>query len=126
MAAISIPQTQQLRGLSADEAITLIAKLQDAQSKLRAGGFQSFELLSGSIAAYDTTQVSPRDAFLRVSFEKVWEIERILTENRSWQPFKLTYAPSGLGQLYWDIEVVLGASGELERVAMTDRPPAPF
>jgi hypothetical protein len=32
----------------------------------------------------------------------------------------------GLGQLYWDIEVVLGFDGNIERVLMIYKPPAPF
>lgn len=123
---VAVPPTQQLRGLNAGEASALVAKLSEAQIKLRAGEFQSFELISGSIAGYDMVKVSPRDAFLQVSFQQVWQIERVPTDNRLWQPFKLAYAPDGLGQLYWDIEVVLGASGQLERVTMIYKPPAPF
>lgn len=123
---VSTPTEQQLRGLDESEAAALISKLKDAQGKLRAGEFQSFQLISGSIAAYEMTKVSPRDAFLQVSFEEVWEIERVTTDNRLWQPFKLAYAPNGLGQLYWDIEVVLGANGQIERVMMIYKPPAPF
>jgi hypothetical protein len=123
---VSFPPTRQLRGLNAGEASALVVKLSEAQNKLRAGEFQSFELMSGSIAGYDMIKVSPRDAFLQVSFQQVWEIERVPTDNRLWQPFKLAYAPDGLGQLYWDIEVVLGASGQLERVTMIYKPPAPF
>jgi hypothetical protein len=123
---IPVPTKQQLRGLNAEEASALVAKLGDAQRKLRAGDFQSFELMSGSVAGYEMTKVSPRDAFLRVPFQQVWEIERVPTDNRLWQPFKLAYAPDGLGKLYWDIEVVLGADGQLERVTMNYKPPAPF
>lgn len=123
---IPVPTKRQLRGLNAEEASALVAKLGDAQKKLRAGEFQSFELMSGSVAGYEMTKVSPRDAFLQVPFQQVWEIERVPTDNRLWQPFKLAYAPDGLGKLYWDIEVVLGANGQLERVTMNYKPPAPF
>ena len=123
---VPVPTTRQLSGLSADEATALIAKVEDAQRRLRAGEFQSFELLAGSIASYGMTEVSPRDAFLQVSFEKVWNVERVGTDNRLWQPYRLAYAPSGLGQLYWDIEVVLGINGDIQRVLMIYKPPAPF
>ncbi len=124
--SVPVPTKRQLRGLTADEAATLVAKLEDAQRQLRAGKFQPFELIAGSIASYPATKVSPRDAFLQVQFGKVWEIQRGATDNRLWQPYKLAYSPNGLGQLYWDIEVVLGFYGNLERVLMVYKPPAPF
>jgi len=120
------PTRIQLRGLDAEEAADLIVKLQDAQAKLQVGKFQSFELLSRSIASYDATKTSPRDVFLEVPFDEVWDIEKVPAETRLWQPFNLAYAPNGLGKLYWEIEVVLGFSGGLERVTMTYKPPAPF
>lgn len=123
---LPVPQTRQLRGLSANQASELLAKLDEAQRRLKAGEFQSFELIAGSIASYPATKVSPRDAFLGVQFGKVWQIERGPTDNPLWQPYKLSYAPDGLGQLYWDIEVVLGFYGDIARVLMIYKPPAPF
>ena len=124
--AVSVPVARQLRGLSSQEATDLIAKLEDAQRGLKVGEFQSFELLAGSIASYDKTKVSPRDAFLQIPFSRVWEVERVRRDNELWQPYKLAYAPDGLGKLYWDIEVVLGFEGDITRVTMTYKPPAPF
>jgi hypothetical protein len=123
--AVPVPTTRQLNGLSSQDATDLIAKLEFAQRQLRAGEFQSFELLSGSIASYDKTKVSPREAFLQVPFRSVWEVERVRTDNELWQPYRLAYAPDGLGKLYWDIEVVLGFEGQIERVSMTYKSPAP-
>jgi hypothetical protein len=120
------PAARQLTGLGAEEATALIAKLEEAQRRLRAGELQTFELLAGSMASSETTKVSPRDAFLQVPFKRVWNIERVQTDNRLWQPHRLAYAPNGPGQLYWDIEVVLGSEGEIERVLMIYKPRAPF
>ena len=120
------PTTRQLRGLSAEDATALITKLEDAQHRLKAGEFQSFELLAGSVASYDMTKSSPRDVFLKVPFREVWEIERVRTDNRLWQPYRLAYSPNGLGHTYWTIEVVLGSKGNIERILMIYRPPAPF
>ena len=121
-----VPTTRQLSGLNAEEASALIARLEYAQRQLRAGEFQGFELLAGSIASYDATEIPPRDAFLQVPFNEVWSITRVRTDNRLWQPYRLSYSPNGPGQLYWDIEVVLGFNGDLERVLMIYKPPAPF
>jgi hypothetical protein len=121
-----VPATRQLRGLSAEEATALIAKLEDAQRRLKAGEPLAFELLVGSIASNDMTKSPPRDVFLRVPFKEVWDIERVRTDNRIWQPYRLAYAPNGLGQLYWDIEVALGFYGDIQRVLMAYKPPAPF
>lgn len=124
--AVPAPTARQLRGLGAEDATLLIAKLEEAQRRLRAGEFQPFELLAGSIASYDETNIPPRAAFLQVPFDKVWDIERVHTDNPLWQPYRLAYAPAGLGQLYWDIEAVLGVNGNIERVTMIYKPPAPF
>jgi len=124
--AVSVPTTRQLSGLSPQDASDLIAKLEDAQRRLKAGKFQPFELLAGSIASYDKTKVSPRDAFLQASFSSVWKVERVRSDNELWQPYRLSYAPDGLGKLYWDIEVMLGIDGNIDRVSMTYKPPAPF
>ncbi|MBD8641925.1 MULTISPECIES: hypothetical protein [Sphingomonas] len=124
--SVPVPIERQLSGVTPREATDLIAKLEDAQRLLRAGKFQSFELLAGSIASYDKTKVSPREAFLQVPFKSVWNVERVRSDNKLAQPYRLAYAPDGLGKLYWDIEVVLDINNNIDRVSMTYRPPAPF
>ena len=119
------PATRQLRGLGAEEAAALLARAEDAQRRLRAGEFQPFELLAGAVASSEMTRVSPRDAFLEVRFDQVWDIEKRVTDNPLWQPYRLAYAPDGLGRLYWDIEIVLGINGDIERVLMVYKAPAP-
>jgi hypothetical protein len=124
--AISAPSTRQLRGITAEEVSALITKLEVAQQRLKAGEFVAFELLAGSIASYEMSTVSPREAFLQVPFEKVWQVERVPSDNPLWQPYELAYAPDGLGKPYWEIEVVLGANGAIQRVLILYKPPAPF
>ena len=115
-----------LRGLSAAEADELIDKLQDLQRRLRRGENLVFELLSGAPAFYPMTTVSPREAFLRMNFDEAGFIERVQTDNRLWQPYRLVFAPNGPGRTIWDVEVVLGINGDAERVTMIYRPPPPF
>ena len=124
--AHTVPAKRQLIDLNATEASALLTKIKDAQRRLKAGEFLPFELLAGSIASYETTKVSPRHAFLTVPFDDVWEIKRVRSDNPLWQPYRLAYAPKGLGKLYWDIEVVLAINGDIERVLMIYKPPAPF
>lgn len=114
-----------LAGLTQEDAISLIARLRDAQGKLRADEFQAFELTSGSIASYEMTKISPRDAFLLLPFESAWKIERISTKKGPHPTYRLFISPQGLGQLYWRVDVSLGFSGSIERIAMSYRPPAP-
>ena len=124
-AVLPVPTTRQLQGLTKEEAAALLTKLEDAQRRLKAGEPEYFELLSGSLASYDMTSSSPRDVFLRTPFQRVWNIERVPTDNSLWQPFRLTYSPDGLGMLYWDIEVVIGVNGNIERVLMIYKPAPP-
>jgi hypothetical protein len=81
--------------------------------------------MAGAVASFDEIRVAPRDAFLRVPFKQLWGIERTAAEDQNRQSFKLAYMPNGVGELYWDIEVIV-ADGKLERVHMTYQPPAPF
>lgn len=123
---IPVPVNRQLGGLTATDASALLAKVKEAQRRLKAGEFLPFELLAGSIASYEATKFSPRDAFLGVPFDEAWEILRVRTDNPLCQPYKIAYAPRGLGKLYWDIEVVLNIKGDIQRVLMIYKPPAPF
>jgi len=123
---ISFSPTRQLSGLSAEEAAAVIANLAEAERKLKAGHTLAFELLAGAQASHAMTKVSPRDAFLQIPFKQVWNLERVPTANLLWQPYRLAFVPNGLGQLYWDIEVVLGVDGNVERVLMIYKTPAPF
>lgn len=120
------PTQRQLNGLNENEASGLIARLKEAQSPLKLGELLPFELLAGSVASYEATKITPKDAFLSVPFDEVRRIERVRTDNPLWQPHKLAYAPNGSGQLYWDIEVILGMNGNIERVLIVYKPPAPF
>ena len=121
-----VPSARQLNGLTLDEAAKLLDKIEDAQRQLKAGRPQYFELLSGSIAAFEMTKVAPREVFLTIPFNRVWNIERVQTDVRTWKPYRLAYAPNGLGEMYWDIEVDLDLNGDIQRVLMIYKPPAPF
>lgn len=116
----------QLRGLSEDEAAALIAKVADAQSRVKKKEPVVFELLSGAPASYPMTRTTPRDAFLRLPLARIFSIERKAPDNKLWQPYRIIVLPDGPGKLLWDVEVVLGINGQIERIEMLYRPPAPF
>jgi len=120
------PRALQLRGIGAAEADALIRTLRELQSRLRRGDQLTFELLSGALASYPMTRVPPREAFLALSFDDLLSIERVATSNRLWQPHRFVFTPNPPGQLVWDVEVVIGINGNVERVEMTYRPPPPF
>lgn len=116
----------QAQNLSCAEATELIEQLKDAQSKLKAGEKLYFELLSGAPALDPMTKVSPRDAFLRMPFERAFIIKRVETDNRLWQPYKIAVRPTGSNGSIWDIEAVRGFSGEIQQVRMRYGSPPPF
>jgi lipoprotein-anchoring transpeptidase ErfK/SrfK len=122
----SVPAQPQTRGLTAEEAAALIAKIADAQARLKNGEKAYFELLSGAPASYPMTRTAPRDAFLRLPLTKTFSVERKATDNKLWQPYRIIVLPDGPGKLLWDVEVVLGINGQIERIAMLYRSPAPF
>ena len=117
---------RQLEGVSAEEASSIVTTLEESQKALRAGEFQPFTLLAGSVASYEEANISAREAFLSIPFDEVWRIRRADSETKAWQPFRLSYAPDGLGQRYWDIEVVVGSNGRLEMVTLNYKVPPPF
>ena len=124
--AIAVPANRQLLGISSQAADSLIAKLQDKQRALEAGTPLDFMLLSGASASSEAARMAPREAFLAIPFDRVWRIALDRTGTRSWQPYRLAYAPNGLGQPYWDIEVTLDFKGTIAKVELTYQPPAPF
>ncbi len=119
------PQIQ-ARGLTDAEAKALLAKVADAQAKVKKNDPVVFELLSGAPALYPMARVAPRDAFLRLPLAKTFSVERKATDNKLWQPYRIIVLPDGPGKLLWDVEVVLGVNGQIERIEMLYRPPAPF
>jgi hypothetical protein len=125
-APTKIAAQPQLRGLTAEEAAALIAKVADAQTKVKNKEQVVFELLSGAPALYPMTRTAPRDAFLRLPLAKTFSVERKATDNKLWQPYRIIVLPDGPGKLLWDVEVVLGINGQIERIEMLYRPPAPF
>jgi hypothetical protein len=120
------PAAPRLQGLSATDAQKVIGTLVAAQGKVRAGDKVYFELLSGAPASYDATLLPPRQAFLKMRFEKPDVIERVEPPNSLWQPYRLTYFGKKDDELMWEVEVVLGFDGYLERVQMLYKPPPPF
>ncbi|HYC98088.1 hypothetical protein [Brevundimonas sp.] len=122
---VTYASTQPL-ALTAEEKADLIAKIQEAQTDLRSGARLYFQLLSGAPAAYPMTAMSPRDAFLNASFDQPASMLRQPTDNPSWRPYRLTLTPNGVGNLLWDVEVVLGFNGQIERIEMFYRYPPPF
>ena len=115
----------QLRGMTAEEA-AMIAKVANAQAKLKNEKQVVFELLSGAPAFYSMTRTTPREAFLRLPHAKTFSVERKATDNRLWQPYRIIVLPDGPGKLLWDVEVVLGINGQIERIEMLYSPLAPF
>lgn len=114
---------QKLFGISREEADSLIAKLELAQSRLTRGEQQFFTLLFGAPASYEQSKLSPRQVFLDLPFKRVSTIRRI-GRDRVLERLNLEYEPRGPGQLYWDIEVQL-FSGNIERVAVIYKIPPP-
>ncbi len=121
-----VPATRQLGDLTAEKAADLINKLKLAQRQIVEGEQVLFELSAGSMASSDMAKVTARDAFLLVPFDAVWSIERVRSSEGPLERYKLAYAPKGLGEQYWEIEVHLNFHDELDQVRLIYKAPAPF
>jgi hypothetical protein len=115
-----------LEGLTREASQDLIGQLETAQRDLRQRNDLTFALLSGAPASYKQAKVSPRDAFLDISFAHPFSIKKLASDNASWKPYRLELLPNGPGQIVCDVEVVLGFYGQIERVQIYYRPPHPF
>lgn len=116
-----------LEGLTPEAAQALIGKLQGAQEDLRQGKVSTFALLSGAPASFKQASMSPRDAFLGLSFARPFAIRMLAPDSTSrLRSYRLELLPDGPGQIVCDVEVTLGFGGEITRVQLYYRPPAPF
>lgn len=120
------PSSRQYGSLPTTETADLIAKIVAAQNKLRVGEDAYFQLLTGAPASYPMTMTAPREAFLAADFSEPFSIERLSHCNSNWKPYRLILTPDGVGNLLWDVKVVLGSTGRIEKVQMLQRPPHPF
>ena len=123
---VAEPAPQLSGGVTPNQVSEVIRRLQDLQQKLRRGEATYFDLLSGANASSEEATQSPRQAFLGMAFEKPFSVERAPTDNKLWQPIRLTYPIEAERRWIWEVEVVLGINGQVERVQMLKRPPAPF
>lgn len=119
------PQVVHYKAITSDEAGALIAKLEDAQSRIKVGENLTFELLSGAPASYLATKISPRQSFLALSFGQPYAVER-LPATGLWQHYQLTYFPPESNALMWKVDVTTGQLAELVRVEMLYTAPPPF
>lgn len=121
----AMPADTQLQGVSRETAQDLIGKLEAAQAALRQGRALTFALLAGAPASYEQAKVAPRDAFLGLSFTRPFAI-RAQEDRAGRKVYQVELLPNGPGQIVCDVEVVLGFGGQIERIEIFYRPPAPF
>ncbi|WP_445191829.1 hypothetical protein ACT009_14820 [Sphingomonas sp. Tas61C01] len=116
-----------LDGLTQIERDTLIGKLQMAQSQLRSRAKLTFELVSGGPAFYDVTAISPRRAFIEMSFDKPYSIKRE-ADGVDRQNYELIYFPPGANSLMWKVRVAVAKfePEDLQRVELIYTAPPPF
>jgi hypothetical protein len=115
-----------VQDLTCSDAAVLVSRLKEAQTRLKNGEALYFDLLSGAPASDPMTKVSPRKAFLNVSFDKAFIIERVGPPDSLSQRYKFAYRPDSRAMI-WDIEVLFLFKNErLGRVQMRYGPPPPF
>lgn len=105
-------------GLSDAQISELTDKLQDAQVRLRRGDKPVFLLTSGSIAFYEKTQVSPRDAFLDLAFSNPSFVRRQPSDNPTNTLYHLEYWLPGEERMVWDVDISLSSQGEITKVSL--------
>ncbi|WP_267395712.1 MULTISPECIES: hypothetical protein [unclassified Sphingomonas] len=119
------PQTAHYNAITSADAAILIAKLKNAQIRIKAGENLTFELVAGAPAFYPATEVAPRRSFLAMDFGRPYAVEQ-LPSTGLWQHYELTYFPPGPDTLMWKVNVTTGQLAELVRVEMLYKAPPPF
>ncbi|HET7708946.1 MAG TPA: hypothetical protein VFK50_05350 [Sphingomicrobium sp.] len=116
-----------VQDLTCSDAAMLVSRLKEVQTRLKNGEDLYFDLLSGAPASDPMTKVSPREAFLNVSFDKAFIVERVGPPDNLSQRYKFAYRPDRAKPMIWDIEVLFLFKNErLGRVQMRYGPPPPF
>jgi|GEM_PF-1558366 len=122
------PPAQHLRSLDAAEAIRMLDALRAEQAKLRDGGKAFFHLSSGAPASYDQNRIGPRDAFVALDLEHVWQIARTSREGAVFPTYQLTLIPDGHNAPIWTLDVTMTWPRDVVRIIAVDMfygPPAP-
>lgn len=123
------PPAQHLRSLDAAEASRMLDALRAEQAKLRDGGTAFFHLSSGAPASYDQNRIGPRDAFVALDLDHVWQIERTSREGAVFPTYQLTLIPDGHNAPIWTLDVTMTWPRDVVRIIEVDMfygPPAPF
>ena len=120
---------QHLRALDAAEASRVLDTLRQEQAKLRNGQKTFFHLSSGAPASYDQNRIAPRDAFLALDLDHVWQIERKSPDGEVFPLYEITVIPNGHNAPIWKVDVQMTWANDVARiieVRMFYGPPAPF
>ena len=120
---------EHLRSLDADEASRMLDALRSEQTRLRNGEKAFFDLSSGAPASYDQNRIGPRDAFVDLDLDHVWQIERKSPEGETFPLYELTIIPNGHNAPIWTVEVRMTWPKDVTRiiaVRMFYGPPPPF
>ena len=120
---------QHLRSIPADETSWVLDALRQEQAKLRDGRNTYFDLSSGAPASYDQNRIGPRDAFVALDLDDVWQIERKSRDGEVFPRYQLTLMPDGHNAPIWTVDVTMTWPRDVMRiieVAMFYGPPAPF
>lgn len=116
-----------VQDLTCSDAAVLVSRLKEVQTRLKNGENSYFDLLSGAPASDPMTRVSPREAFLNVSFDKAFIVERVGPPDNLSQRYRFAYRPDKAKPMIWDIEVLFLFKNErLGRVQMRYGSPPPF
>jgi hypothetical protein len=112
-------------GVERAEAERLIATLTAAQRAV-ASGQAWFHLSAGAPAAYRENAVGAREHFLALDWRDLRVIAPLDAGIAYSRGYRLSVVPAKPGNLYWEVRIVLSASGDIERIDMAYGPLPPF
>ncbi len=107
----------------------MLDALRAEQAKLRDGEKAFFHLSSGAPASYDQNRIGPRDAFVALDLDDVWQIERTSRDGAVFPTYRLTLIPDGQNAPIWTLDVTMTWPRDVVRiieVTMFYGPPGPF
>ena len=85
----------------------MLDALRREQARLRDGRKAYFDLSSGAPASYDQNRIGPRDAFVALDLDDVWQIERKSRDGEVFPRYQLTLMPDGHNAPIWTVDVTM-------------------
>lgn len=116
----------QLTNVEEGEALEALSRLAQFQQSVREGRVSRVELLAGGAASSTATLQSARDLLDMLPLDKALFAEKLPQGEFGRERYRFSVFPDGLGQIFWQVDLVMASDTEIARVTVLRKIPAPY